>query len=135
MPGFELAFPDSLAVPSENFSYLNHKTGVGIDQDCFACGSVAEFRQSFEGKVAPALHEHAIPYLSSIATLADLAPLVRNAFYSAVIRFRIGDKRASVPLLEQELRRIEALGAQTDKVLARIAYIKSLLVPWKQKRL
>jgi hypothetical protein len=124
---FESRFPDSIGIPSDSFSYLHPSTGVGCDQKQYHCKSAESFVRSFEQTVAPALRQHAVPFLDRIATIGELVSTVRNPLFRAIGIWQKGDKELARPLLTAELKRLSEISDSTGQVAIGIRYLENLL--------
>ncbi len=65
-------FPDSVTIPSDSFSYLHPKTGVGIDQKLYPSRTEEGFVRNFKNEAKPALEHFGLPYLDKLKTLDDV---------------------------------------------------------------
>ncbi|TGN38672.1 hypothetical protein [Marinobacter confluentis] len=77
-------FPDALGIPTESWSYLSSRSGVGPRQELFWCRTEEGFLRGFEEKVKPALLGFAVPYFDSVQTLGQAVPLIKSKHYAAV---------------------------------------------------
>ncbi|WP_156480531.1 hypothetical protein [Aquipseudomonas alcaligenes] len=77
-------FPDTLGIPTDSWSYLSSRTGVGPRQELFWCRTEEGFMRNFESKVKPALLQFVAPYFDSIQTLEEAIPLIKSRHYVAV---------------------------------------------------
>jgi hypothetical protein len=105
-PMFEARFPDELGIPTDRFSYLNPRTGVGPDQECFGCSTEMELRETFYSTVKPSLLDKALSYLDKIKTLHELEPLIRSDLYLGYTLYEIGKSSEAIPLLKKEKERL-----------------------------
>ena len=76
-PQFDKLFPDDVGIPSDSFSLLHPKFGVGARQQKFRCKTEEGFVRNFNKEVVPALESKALPYLDGINSLNDLMPYIR----------------------------------------------------------
>jgi len=80
-PSFVLKFPDHLSPATDVWCHLHPTEGIGLSQEWYSGRTEEGFVRNFDRFVAPALIEHAIPYLENIRELDQLLPLIRSRYY------------------------------------------------------
>jgi len=126
-PQFDELFPDELRIPSDSFSLLHPKTGVGLDQKKYPCRTEEGFTRNFNKDVVVALKEKALPYLDSITCLHDLIPYIKRDFYLGAALWHDGEQKKARELLIAEKSRLSNIDDDTGRVSSLLNYIDNVL--------
>ncbi len=126
-PQFDKLFPDELGIPSDSFSLLHPKTGVGLDQKKYPCRTEDGFVRNFNKLIVDALDNKALSYLSSIISLADLIPYIRHDFYLGAALWHTGEHEKARVLLAAEKSRLSNIKDDTGQVLSSLKYIDNCI--------
>lgn len=126
-PGFSEGFPDEVGIPSDSFSLLHPRFGVGARQQKYRCKTEEGFIRNFSKDVISALEDKAIPYLDEINSLKDLMPYVRRDFYLGATLWHIGEHEKATELLMAEKSRLSNIDDDTGRVSALLSYIDNIL--------
>lgn len=126
-PDFSGRFPDEIGVPSDSFSLLHPRFGVGARQQKYRCKTEEGFVRNFNKDVMPALEDKAIPYLDEINSLKDLATHVRRDFYLGATLWHIGENEKATELLMAEKSRLSSIEDDTGRVSSLLSYIDNIL--------
>lgn len=126
-PQFEELFPDGVGIPSDSFSLLHPKFGVGARQQKFRCKTEDGFVRNFNSEVVPALESKALPYLDGINNLKDLIPHIRRDFYLGAALWVIGEQEQARELLLAEKTRLSRIADESGRVSSLLSYIDNVL--------
>lgn len=126
-PQFDEVFPDELGIPSDSFSLLHPKFGVGLRQQKFRCKTEDGFVRNFHKDAVPALEEKALPYLDSINSLQDLIPHIYRNFYLGASLWHLGQRTKALEILNAEKERLSVIPDETGKVHSLVSYITNLI--------
>lgn len=126
-PDFSKSFPDEVGIPSDSFSLLHPRFGVGARQQKYRCKTEEGFIRNFNKDVIPALEDKAIPYFGDINSLKDLVPHIRRDFYLGATLWHIEKYEKSTELLVSERSRLSSLEDNTGRVSALLSYIDNIL--------
>jgi hypothetical protein len=127
-PDFNARFPDEVGIPSDSFSLLHSRFGIGARQQKFRCKTEEGFTRNFNKEVAPALVEKAIPYLDNISSINDLVPYIRRDFYLGAALLHVGEHEKAMKLLMAEKYRLSNINDDSSgRVPALLSYIDKIL--------
>ncbi len=126
-PQFNKGFPDTVAIPSDSFSSLHPRFGVGARMHKYRCKTEEGFTRNFNKDVVVALKEKALPYLDSITCLHDLIPYLKRNFYLGAALWHDGQQEKARELLIAEKSILSNIDDDTGRVSSLLNYIDNVL--------
>lgn len=126
-PQFSEQFPDRLSIPSDSFSSLHPKFGVGARMHEYWCRTEEGFIRNFNKHAIPALTDKALDYLSGINSLDDMIPYIKRDFYLGAALWHTGNKHEAKTLLKAEEERLKKIDDSTGRIAVLLSYIDRVL--------